>query len=89
MCDSVNFSYPVTHDVMYSYYVLRKYPGGVKMANTNSRQNTDVFVAGIINQKTVNQSCQQVLVLIAAQVSSIVEAQFGFATNDDRDTINA
>lgn len=49
----------------------------------------DIFVASVINQKVVNQSAQQVLVLIAAQVLNVIEAQFGFATNDDRDTICA
>jgi hypothetical protein len=49
----------------------------------------DVFVASVINQKIVNQNAQQVLVAIAAQILNIYEAQFGFATNDDRDTICA
>ncbi len=49
----------------------------------------DVFVASVINQKTVNQSAQQVLVAIAAQVLFVIEAQFGFATNEDNDQINA
>jgi hypothetical protein len=48
----------------------------------------DVFVASVINQKAVNQNAQQVLVLISAQILNITEAQFGFATNDDKDTIN-
>jgi hypothetical protein len=50
---------------------------------------SDVFSASVINQKIVNQSAQQVLVLIVAQVLSVIEAQFGFATNDDSDTIVA
>ncbi len=49
----------------------------------------DVFIASVINQKAVNQSSQQVLVAIAAQVMNLYEAQFGFSTNDDSDTINA
>lgn len=49
----------------------------------------DIFSASVINQKIVNQSAQQVLVLIVAQVLSVIEAQFGFATNDDSDTIVA
>lgn len=48
---------------------------------------SDIFVASVINQKVVNQSAQQVLVLIAAQILNVIEAQFGFATNDDEDTI--
>lgn len=48
----------------------------------------DILVASVINQKAVNQNAQQILVLIAAQVCNIIEAQFGFATNDDRDQIN-
>lgn len=58
------------------------------MANTASCSNRDIFVASVINQKTVNQSAQQVLVAIAAQVLNITEAQFGFATNDDQDTVD-
>ncbi|PKM79102.1 MAG: hypothetical protein CVU88_07515 [Firmicutes bacterium HGW-Firmicutes-13] len=49
----------------------------------------DIFVAGVINQKTVNQTAQQTLIAIAAQVLKIIEAQFGFAANDDSDTIKA
>ncbi len=50
---------------------------------------SDVFVASVINQKVVNQSAQQVLVLIAAQILAVIEAQFGFASNDDDDIIDA
>ncbi|KNF08060.1 hypothetical protein CLPU_10c01150 [Gottschalkia purinilytica] len=49
--------------------------------------NRDIFVASVINQKSVNQSAQQALVLIAAQVLNLIEAQFGFATNSDDDEI--
>ena len=49
----------------------------------------DIFVASVINQKVVNQNAQQILVLIAAQVLNILEAQFGFATNLDNDNICA
>ncbi|WP_198543790.1 hypothetical protein [Petroclostridium xylanilyticum] len=49
----------------------------------------DIFVASCINQKVVNQNAQQILVLIAAQVLNILEAQFGFATNLDNDNICA
>jgi hypothetical protein len=53
-----------------------------------SRQlSGDIFVAGVINQKAVNQNTQQILVLVALQVANIIEAQFGFAENDDSDTI--
>jgi hypothetical protein len=48
---------------------------------------SDVFVASVINQKTVNQSSQQVLVAIAAQILFVIEAQFGFSTNEDNDEI--
>ncbi len=54
----------------------------------SSHPTGDLFVASVINQKVVNQSSQQVLVAIAAQVLNIYEAQFGFSTNDDSDTIN-
>lgn len=47
----------------------------------------DLFVASVINQKAVNQNAQQILVLIAAQVINLTEAQFGFATNDDSDLV--
>ncbi len=47
----------------------------------------DVFIASVVNQKVVNQNGQQVLVLIAAQVLNVLEAQFGFATNLDNDII--
>ncbi|MEW6622864.1 MAG: hypothetical protein AB1420_07030 [Bacillota bacterium] len=47
----------------------------------------DVFVASVINQKCVCQAAQQILVAIAAQVLFIIEAQFGFATNQDDDEI--
>ncbi|MCW3490604.1 hypothetical protein [Dethiobacter alkaliphilus] len=49
--------------------------------------NADVFLAYVINQKAVNQNAQQVLTIVAAQVSNIIEAQFGYATNDDSDII--
>ena len=45
-----------------------------------SRQlSGDIFVAGVINQKAVNQNTQQIRVLVALQVAKIIEAQFGFA----------
>ncbi|NLZ93156.1 MAG: hypothetical protein GX922_03940 [Firmicutes bacterium] len=49
--------------------------------------NGDLFSASVINQKAVNQNTQQILVLVAAQVANLIEAQFGFAENDDSDTI--
>ncbi|EEG78975.1 hypothetical protein [Dethiobacter alkaliphilus] len=49
--------------------------------------NADVFQAYVINQKAVNQNAQQVLTIVAAQLSNIMEAQFGFATNDDSDIV--
>ncbi len=49
----------------------------------------DLFFASVINQKAVNQNAQQILVLIAAQILVVLEAQFGYATNLDNDTINA
>ncbi|WP_198543792.1 hypothetical protein [Petroclostridium xylanilyticum] len=57
------------------------------MANTNSCSG-DIFVASVINQKAVNQNAQQILVAVAAQVINLTEAQFGFSTNDDSDTVN-
>jgi hypothetical protein len=48
----------------------------------------DLFIASVINQKSVHQSAQQVLVLIAAQVLYVIEAQFGFATNLDNDVVD-
>ncbi|EEG78976.1 hypothetical protein [Dethiobacter alkaliphilus] len=58
------------------------------MSNQRQQIPGDLFLASVINQKAVNQNAQQVLVLVAAQVSNIIEAQFGFATNDDSDIIN-
>lgn len=49
----------------------------------------DIFVASVINQKAVNQTAQQILVIIAAQIVSVIEAQFGFSTNEDNDDIKA
>ncbi|SCY50397.1 hypothetical protein [Alkaliphilus peptidifermentans] len=47
----------------------------------------DILVASVINQKAVNQNAQQILVVVAAQILNIIEAQFGFATNQDNDNI--
>lgn len=47
----------------------------------------DLMMASVINQKAVNENAQQVLVLLAVQALSLSEAQFGFATNDDSDSI--
>jgi hypothetical protein len=58
-------------------------------ANSANACGRDILAASVINQKAVTQSVQQVLVLAAVQVLNIIEAQFGFATNDDSDTINA
>jgi len=60
----------------------------VTVNKKGGREMSDVFVASVINQKVVNQSAQQVLVLIAAQILAVIEAQFGFASNDD-DIIDA
>lgn len=49
--------------------------------------NADVLQAYVINQKAVNQNVQQALVIVAAQVINVIEAQFGFATNDDSDQL--
>lgn len=45
----------------------------------------DIFIAKVLNQKIVNQNTQQVLVLIAAQILNVIEAQFGITTNNDTD----
>ena len=49
--------------------------------------NADLFAAGVINQKAINQNAQQILVLVAAQVLNIIETQFAFTTNEDQDFI--
>lgn len=49
--------------------------------------NVDLFAASVINQKAVNQNAQQILVLVAAQVLNLIEAQFAFSTNEDQDNI--
>lgn len=53
-----------------------------------TRSHGDVFLASVINQKAVNQNTQQVLVAVAAQIANLIEAQFGFSTNDDSDVVN-
>ncbi|WP_035270622.1 hypothetical protein [Desulfitibacter alkalitolerans] len=58
-----------------------------RRCNNTPNQSGDLFVASVINQKIVNQSAQQVLVAVAAQVNFIIEAQFGFSTNEDNDQI--
>lgn len=57
------------------------------MSNSRQLTNGDLFIASVINQKAVNQNAQQVLVLVAAQINNVIEAQFGFSTNDDSDII--
>ncbi|MCG8502437.1 MAG: hypothetical protein MJB12_18800 [Firmicutes bacterium] len=59
------------------------------MADKSNRvKRGDIFIARVVNQKAVNQSAQQVLVAVAAQVLNLIEAQFGVAVNDDEDTID-
>jgi len=48
---------------------------------------SDVFVASVINQKSVNKSAQQILVAFAIQFFIEIEALFGFATNQDNDEL--
>jgi len=48
---------------------------------------SDILVASVINQKTVTQSAQQVLIILAVQVLSVIEAQVGVAVVDDRDQV--
>jgi len=47
----------------------------------------DILVASVINQKTVTQSVQQLLIILAVQVLSVIEAQVGVAVNDDSDQV--
>lgn len=47
----------------------------------------DILTASVINQKVVNKNAQQILVTLAAQLITVMEAQFGFATNLDNDQI--
>ncbi|NLW23748.1 MAG: hypothetical protein GXY91_00610 [Clostridia bacterium] len=63
-------------------------PNRRKKALMKQNNVNDLFAASVINQKAVNQTAQQALVLIAVQATAIVEAQFGFATNEDNDDIN-
>ncbi|ACL69889.1 hypothetical protein [Halothermothrix orenii] len=49
--------------------------------------NAGAFVASVINQKSVNQNAQQVLVAVAAQIQKVYESQVGFSTNDEMDKI--
>jgi len=48
----------------------------------------DILVASVINQKAVTQNTQQVLIALAVQVLSVIEAQVGVAVNDDSDVVN-
>ena len=47
----------------------------------------DVLIASVINQKTVTQTAQQVLIVLAVQVLSVIEAQVGVAVTDDSDNV--
>ena len=38
----------------------------------------DVLLASVVNQKVVNQNAQQILVLVAAQIVNVLEAQSVF-----------
>ena len=51
------------------------------------RTSGDVFVASVINQKSVNKSAQQILVAFAIQFFIEFEALFGFSTNQDNDKL--
>ncbi len=47
----------------------------------------DVLLTGVVNQKALSQNKQQALAIISAQIETLTEAQFGFATNDNSDCI--
>jgi hypothetical protein len=71
--------------ILYSEKISK---GGNSMADTKKPYSGDLFIASVINQKSVHQSAQQVLAAIAAQVIYLIEAQFGFSTNDDSDYVD-
>ncbi|WP_167935763.1 hypothetical protein [Halothermothrix orenii] len=48
---------------------------------------SDSFVASVVNQKSVNQNEQQVLVTVAAQIQKVYESQVGFSTNQEEDKV--
>ncbi|ARE88021.1 hypothetical protein [Clostridium formicaceticum] len=48
----------------------------------------DRVYASVVNQKNVTQVQLQVLTLIAAQVTNIIEAQIGFALQTDDDILD-
>ncbi|ARE88023.1 hypothetical protein [Clostridium formicaceticum] len=48
----------------------------------------DRIYASVVNQKTVSQVQLQVLTLIAAQVTNLIEAQIGFTLQTDDDVID-
>lgn len=52
-----------------------------------TRSTGDVFVANVINQKSVNKSAQQILAAFAIQFFIEYEALFGFSTNQDNDQL--
>lgn len=58
-----------------------------KYAQIAQIANGDIFIASVINQKAINQNVQQILVAVAVQAANIIEAQFGFSTNEDNDEI--
>lgn len=49
---------------------------------------SDRVLASVVNQKAVFQIQLQVLTIIAAQVSFVIEAQIGFAAQFDSDLID-
>jgi hypothetical protein len=69
------------------YKLAAQYLGGANPQKVRRWGNADVCAASVINQKSVNQNAQQILVLVALQVLNLIEAQFGVATNEDQDVI--
>ncbi|NLW23539.1 MAG: hypothetical protein GXY88_09880 [Tissierellia bacterium] len=48
----------------------------------------DRIFASVVNQKSVTQVQLQILTIIAAQVASVIEAQFGLTLQSDDDFID-
>jgi len=71
-----------------------KYLGGLNPKKPDSLAKVacgaggDALVASVVNQKIVTQNVQQVFIVLAVQVVSVIEAQVGVAVNNDADQVD-
>lgn len=68
--------------------IRRHICSGKPRQTSNLSLSGDLFSASVINQKTINQNAQQILVVTSIQNLFLTEAQFGFSTNADLDIID-